>query len=298
MEIKIINEIVKKDKTEFITLCNYTDKVSDLKLVIRKVTGIKIHEDRLGVFFIDSSNKKILLSNPKKTLADYGLNNNTTILIKDLGPQIGWRFTYIVEYLGPLLLTIFFFVKLGLKQANPTQILGLIMSTFHFGKRIIESIFVHKFSNNTMPLKNLFINCIYYWIIFGVICNYTLFDVNYEEPSFNPFIRYIFALLFFTCEIKNLKCHLILMELKDKNKGEKGIPNGGGFEFVSCANYFWEFLSWTFFSMFVNSIPFYMFTTFGFLIMKNWAVKKHNEYLKNFPDRYPLNRKAIIPFLI
>jgi len=297
MELKIINEISKKDKSDYIALCNYTDKVSDLKQIVRNVTGIKINENRLGVFFVDSSNKRTLLSNMNKTLADYGLDKNTTILIKDLGPQIGWRFTYIIEYLGPLLLTIYFFLKLGFDKSNPTQVFGFIMSTFHYGKRLLESIYVHQFSNNTMPLKNLFINCTYYWFIFGVVCNYTLFNINYEEPSYNPFIRYTFAFLFFTCEIKNLKCHLILRELKEKNSGEKGIPNGEGFEYVSCANYFWEFLSWVFFSLFVNSLPFYVFTTFGFLIMRSWAIKKHKEYLKNFPDRYPRNRKAIIPFL-
>jgi very-long-chain enoyl-CoA reductase len=244
------------------------------------------------------NNKKTLLSNNDKLLKDYGVLDKMTVHVKDLGPQIGWRFTYVVEYVGPLLLVIFFFILMGPKNTNSTQKLSFIMSIFHYTKRIVESIFVHDFSNSTMPLKNLLINCTYYWIIYGVLCGYSLFNANYKEPEFNSFIRYLFAFFFFSAEIKNLKCHLILKELKEKNRGEKGIPHGEGFEYVSCANYFWEFVAWLCFSIFVNLIPFYVFTLFGFLIMRNWAIKKHKDYLKNFPDRYPKNRKAIIPFLI
>lgn len=289
----------KVDKTEGSSIItNSNDKVGDLKKIIQNNLGIKLDFNRMGLFLSNDSEKKTLLANNEKCLRDYNISDKMTILVKDLGPQVGWRFTYIVEYLGPLLLIIFFFLRLGPKNTNTTQKLALIMSTFHYSKRVLESIFVHQFSSSTMPFKNLIINCTYYWGIYGIVCGYSLFNQNYKEPEFNAFIRYFFAFLFFSAEIKNLKCHLILKELKEKNQGGKGIPHGEGFEYVSCANYFWEFVAWVCFSVFVNLIPFYIFTLFGFLIMKSWAQKKHREYIKNFPDRYPKNRKAIIPFLI
>lgn len=35
--------------------------------------------------------------------------------------------------------------------------------SIHYAKRLLETIFVHRFSHATMPLRNLFKNCIYYW---------------------------------------------------------------------------------------------------------------------------------------
>ncbi len=305
MELSIINTLNKKLKDESeVIICDINNTIIELKQIIINNLGINLNPERVGLYFIKqdennpSKNKKENLTNLNKTVRDYNITNNTNIYVKDLGPQISWRLTYVIEYIGPLLIIAYFFLKLNPYKANHTQILGFIMSTFHFSKRIIESIFVHKFSNNTMPLKNLFINCTYYWIIYGILCGYTLFNENYVQPNYSMIIKALFVFLFWSSEIKNLKCHLILKELKDKNNGEKGIPYGEGYEFVSCAHYFWEFLAWLFFSIFVNLPSFYLFTLCGFLILRNWAIKRHKDYKKNFGDKYPKERKAFIPFLI
>ena len=71
--------------------------------------------------------------------------------------------------------------------------------------------------------------------------------------------KIIFIIFFFLAEFQNLQCHLHLRNIKIENQGERAIPTKHGFELVSMANYFWEFLSWLFFSLYVNHPSAYVF---------------------------------------
>ena len=171
------------------------------------------------------------------------------------------------------------------------------MGVTHYGKRFIESLVVHKFSRDTMPVKNLFINVFYYWILFGVSCGYSIFNDSFKN-TLNP-LKFAFFFLFFVFEFLNLQCHLIQKNAKEESNGEyKILPGVYGFQYVTCANYFWEFLSWLAFSLFANTLNFYVFTICGFAIMTKWALEKHSNFRKMFGDKYPLERRAIIPFVI
>jgi very-long-chain enoyl-CoA reductase len=44
------------------------------------------------------------------------------------------------------------------------------MFLFHFAKRLLETKFVHVFSNETAPLIPSFRNFIFYWILLGILC--------------------------------------------------------------------------------------------------------------------------------
>ncbi len=96
--------------------------------------------------------------------------------------------------------------------------------------------------------------------------------------------------------MKNLKCHLIQKTLKEQNNGEKGIPQGDMFEYVSCANYFWEVCSWLNFALFTGHWSSFLFVISSLLILMKWAKERHDNYKKIFPA-YPKGRKALIPFI-
>jgi very-long-chain enoyl-CoA reductase len=295
MEITIVNTLNKKKEDPKQIIVNENDIVGDLKRMIKKVLNLNLPENRIGLHYI-VNDKKFNLSYDSKPLSEFeGFKDKTTVYFKDLGPQVGFTFTYVTEYAGPLFIFLIYFIC-GPKT-NLTQKIALVMSTFHYLKRILESLFVHIFSHGTMPLTNIFKNCAHYWILYGVMCGWFLFDEKYQPP-FPFYVRYPFVALFFFAEFKNFKCHLLLRDLKLTNSGKKGIPNGEGFQFVSCANYSWEVLSWISFSMFVGNISCFIFTIVGFLQMTDWAFKKHREYKKTFGDKYPKNRKAIIPFIL
>lgn len=120
----------------------------------------------------------------------------------------------------------------------------------HYIKREVETLFVHRFSNETMPFTNVFKNSFHYWIIFGLINMYFFLHPDYTPPSWaNEGIFRVIFYAFVLFEFMNLMTHIALKNLRKPGSSERGIPEGYGFGLVSCANYFWEALSWLMFAL-------------------------------------------------
>ena len=328
MEISVINDIkrkskdkrkedspiIEKDSPIKVNNIDFNISVKEFKNIIYEKLNLKnqVSRSRLGIMFVlnkDDKEIKTFLSDDLQKLSFYEeVDNPDTIFhIKDIGPQINYRLVYVLEYLGPLVLSVIFFLRYVsiYKKMNPESNLQVhvccyfIMTVFHYTKRILESLYVHIFSRTTMPLSNLFKNCAYYWGIFGLLCGYTLFDPYGKDLTFMVFPRYIFILFFIGAEMENLKTHSILREMKINGKGKKIMPpKTDGFQYVTCANYMWEFFAWLSFSLFSLNICVALFTLCGFIQMMQWAKKKHYEMKKLFGDSYPKDLYAFIPSFI
>lgn len=195
----------------------------------------------------------------------------------------------------------------------------------HYAKRLLETLFVHRFSHATMPVRNLFKNCSYYW--FSAI--YVAYYVNhplYIAPS--EFKFYVGLTVFTLCELGNLSIHFALRNLRQPGTTTRKIPLPTTnpftslFYFVSCPNYTYEIGSWIGFTIMTSCLPgihfFLLFTkkksrTYNCIIiivlsaavftlagayqMTVWAIGKHKAYKKEF-SQYPKSRKAIFPFIL
>jgi len=171
------------------------------------------------------------------------------------------------------------------------------MALAHYVKRELETVFVHRFSNETMPLKNIFKNSAGYWLLFGMFTMIPLLHPSNSAVHSRKHKDTVFFLLFTLCELLNLKCHLVLKGLRRPGTTERGIPKGFGFNQVSCANYWWEFCSWVAFAGLSEQYGAYAFAAASFYQMYEWAVKKHKRYQAEFPE-YPKSRKAMVPYLL
>lgn len=242
-------------------------------------------------------------------LKDLNVEDGAMLYFKDRGMQIGWTTVFLSEYAGPLFTYLWVYTRpwifygtvdssaIGYK---PVVQIAAACWTAHYAKRLLETIFVHRFSNATMPVSNLFKNCSYYW----GFAAYVAYHVNhplYTAPS--DFQMYTALAAFIFCELGNLSIHVALRNLRPAGSKVRKIPYPTSnpmtalFSFVSCPNYTYEVGAWVSFTIMTQCLPAGLFAFAGFYQMTVWALGKHKNYKNEFPN-YPKGRKSIIPFLI
>lgn len=237
----------------------------------------------------------------KPTLAQQGVKEATIITYKDLGPQIGYRTVFYVEYAGPIAFMLMYAMRPSFiygSGAMPaygyTQKLFIGLFIAHFMKRELESAFVHKFSHATMPMRNIVKNCVYYWT-FAAFIGYVLCNPAFTQTS--ALQSNIGGALMVINELLNFAVHYQLSTMR-KSDGDttRNVPQGPLFAYVSCPNYFFEIMSWVAFSIGTNMLSSWFFTLAGFVQMADWAKKKHRGYVK----ADPANKKkaCILPFIM
>ena len=244
------------------------------------------------------------------TLRSLEFDNVARLYFKDLGPQVGWKNVFLTEYGGPFVLYFIFYLRpsviYGPDARDAVKHLYVHIACgaylFHYGKRLLETQFIHRFSHGTMPIMNIFKNCAYYW---GFTC---LIAYYVNHPLYTPALYgdlqvYISLASFLTCQLGNYSIHKALRDLRPEGTKERKIPMPTSnpftslFNFVSCPNYTYEMGSWIWFTIMTQSIAPGVFALLGTAQMTAWAIKKHKLYRREFKE-YPKGRKAILPFLI
>ncbi|KAJ8976970.1 hypothetical protein NQ317_018060 [Molorchus minor] len=275
-------------------------KVKEIKKEIAKISKLSVERQSIRS---DQKGKDL-----KDDLSIENLSNIRKVYVKDLGPQIGWNTVFILEYAGPLVIYGLVALRPWLLYGDKGQVMEMTSTakfalgcwSLHYAKRVLETLFVHRFSHGTMPLRNLFKNSGYYW----GFAFYVAYHVNH--PLFTPpplLLRIIGVTIFVACEMGNFSTHLLLRNLRPAGTNIRRIPVADKcvfnklFNYVSCPNYTYEVGSWIGFTLLTSCLPAAIFTLAGFYQMALWALGKHRNYKKEFPD-YPKQRKAIIPFLL
>jgi very-long-chain enoyl-CoA reductase len=226
---------------------------------------------------------------------------------------MAWRTVYVIEYFGPLLfhavvplvrpyiyrIPPFVYKNEAETPIRQVQWLLLVLFFVHFLKREYETIFVHRFSANTMPAWNIFRNSAFYWLMSGLICALDIYAPgSLSDRDELGILDYVGLAMFAIGETCNWIVHQHLATLRKPGGTEKGIPNCIGSSLVTSPNYMFEVLAWVGVILISRSWAVVAFICTGILYMRSWSRGKEKALRKEFGDRYKKKRYTMLPGLI
>ncbi|XP_057565311.1 very-long-chain enoyl-CoA reductase isoform X2 [Hippopotamus amphibius kiboko] len=185
------------------------------------------------------------------------VGTTATLYFRDLGAQISWVTVFLTEYAGPLFIYLLFYFrvpfiyghKYDFTSSRHTVVhLACICHSFHYIKRLLETLFVHRFSHGTMPLRNIFKNCTYYWG-FAAWMAYYINHPLYTPPTYGAQQVKLALAIFVICQLGNFSIHMALRDLRPAGSKARKIPYPTKnpftwlFLLVSCPNYTYEWPS-------------------------------------------------------
>ncbi|XP_049379829.1 steroid 5-alpha-reductase DET2-like [Solanum stenotomum] len=165
--------------------------------------------------------------------------------------------------------------------------------TIHFFKRLLEVLFVHKYSGS-MAMNSAITISSSYFIAFSSLIYIQHLTKGSTEPIID--LKYFGFIVFLVGIIGNFYHHFILSKMRKKGESGYKIPKGGLFNLVICPHYLFEIVTFLGFSL-ISQTLFSFSSTIGtlfYLMGRSYATRKW--YLSKFED-FPRNVKALIPFV-
>jgi very-long-chain enoyl-CoA reductase len=257
---------------------------------------------RIGLFLGDLKGRELF--DHAKKLKDLNPTSEGLVMsYKDMGFVLPQQVVYNCAYIGPtLLILLFYFCSeqvYGVKQTwRFNQQVGTLVAFLHFFRRVIESNFIHNFTEAPAPIAAVPFIIFYYSGLYGIVVHYFFLQPSYVpwfELSDNTYIA--LGALFMLFEMLNFRCHCITAALRKPGSNERGIPQGCGFGIVTVANYMWEGFAWFTFIFIAQTYGGIFWSFVSYRAMYNRGSMKHKKYQEQFPD-YAKDKKILIPYLL
>mmetsp|Transcript_23447 Transcript_23447/g.46214 ORF Transcript_23447/g.46214 Transcript_23447/m.46214 type:complete len:288 (+) Transcript_23447:20-883(+) len=214
-----------------------------------------------------------------------------------LGPLVEARLVWALMESPNLVFAAVYGYLYGFKST--TNLLMFGMFVFHYTYRtLIYPLRLAK--SNKVPLFIGFMAFIY-TTINGFLQSYTLCaskQHQYEDKWLRSPQFIIGSAIWAAGWLINYHSDLILINLRKPGETGYKIPQGGMFEYVTCAHYFGEIMEWSGYAIACWSLPAVAFAAFVFGNLASRALVNRKWYVSKFGDEYPQDRKAVIPFLL
>lgn len=213
------------------------------------------------------------------------------------GPTIAHRVGWIVmEITSPLVLLAALMTSFeGSLSDLPTShmiLVGLWLG--HYVYRAVAYPFIMRWKNKRMPV-----------LIMGSAVAFNLVNggLNGTHLAVRPTLSIdspLFlagGILFVGGLLINIHSDAILRSLRKPGETGYKIPEGGLYRFISCPNYFGEFIEWIGFAMMAATPAAITFAIWTAANLIPRALAHHRWYRDRF-ELYPAGRRAVVPFIL
>ena len=151
----------------------------------------------------------------------------------------------------------------------------LAFVVLHFIKRELETIFVHRFSVDTMPVLYIFRNSFHYYVFAGAVFGYVVYHPFYVRIHRTTTEAILAIVLYLYAELSNLNTHLTLRRLRPEGTRVRGIPHGYGFDWpfggIDFPNYFFEIMAWVVIGVWSGCWAALPFIVVALYMMDRWS---------------------------
>lgn len=165
----------------------------------------------------------------------------------------------------------------------------------HFGKRVVEVLFVHRYSKPMGPGTALLIGGLYSYFAVSAHFQQNIFLSPLEGDTM-PLLPLLFGgFIFLLGQAMNLYHHLLLRNLRKTGDTGYAVPQGGLFGYVTCPHYFFEILAWIGYAIMARHLSIWGIVIIIAAYLAGRARQTREWYLEQVPG-YPEERKALVPF--
>lgn len=197
----------------------------------------------------------------------------------------------------PILSYLYIYFQAGM-PVDAYHLIMLFLVCGHFLKRVLEVLFLHKFSATVGLLSVLIITYFYSAAAQTISQAINLQIKPLEEWSMSLLLPTIIGMIvYLSGQTINFYHHRLLAGLRRDTIGGYRIPQGGFFHHAICPHYFGELLAWLGIAIAGRFAEFYLIFWIMFCYLLARSINTHRWYREKFSD-FPDKRKFLIPFLL
>ena len=211
------------------------------------------------------------------------------------GPAVNNRFAWFVME-APASLLVAYIMVFEMDLSTVTLVFLIIWQLHYFHR-----VFIYPFSlrgARSMPVVILLMAVLFNSINAYLIGYHFVFQGDQYELDWLASPTFIGGIILYgTGYVITKRSDAILRNLRSPGEDGYKTPHGFLYQYVSCPNYLGEIIQWGGWALLTWSIAGLVFLIWTMANLVPRAIAHHKWYGETFPD-YPVQRKALVPFII